>query len=147
MNARGRLSRALAATALAMTGLATTALGGCAVGPKYAVPALPAGAAAPLATDAVDPTAPPDAWWRLYADPRLDAYVAEALDPVAGPVSVISDTDYLEPAHRTQIEQAHGRNLAGIQSMITSAPPPAMICSGAMSGPPGLIVTSRLASL
>lgn len=46
------------------------------------------------------------------------AYVAEALNPRAGPVSVISDTDYLEPAHRSQIEQAHRRNLAGIQSMI-----------------------------
>src|SRR5580704_15671417 len=35
----------------------------------------------------------------------------------------------------------------GIQSMITSAPPPAITCSGAMSGPPGLIVTSRSTSL
>ena len=35
----------------------------------------------------------------------------------------------------------------GIQSTITSAPPPAMTCGGAMSGPPGLIVTSRPASL
>jgi hypothetical protein len=32
---------------------------------------------------------------------------------------------------------------AGIQSMMTSAPPPAMTCGGAMSGPPGLMVTSR----
>src|ERR1700730_14959350 len=31
----------------------------------------------------------------------------------------------------------------GIQSTVTSAPPPAMICGGATSGPPGLIVTSR----
>src|ERR1700758_1615322 len=35
----------------------------------------------------------------------------------------------------------------GIQSTVTSAPPPAMICGGATSGPPGLIVTSRPASL
>src|SRR5579883_135533 len=35
----------------------------------------------------------------------------------------------------------------GIQSMTTSAPPPAMTCGGATSGPPGLIVTSRPASL
>ena len=34
----------------------------------------------------------------------------------------------------------------GIQSTITSAPPPAITCGGAMSGPPGLIVTSRPAS-
>jgi len=31
---------------------------------------------------------------------------------------------------------------AGIHSTITSAPPPAITCGGAMSGPPGLIVTS-----
>ena len=30
---------------------------------------------------------------------------------------------------------------AGIHSTITSAPPPATTCGGAMSGPPGLIVT------
>ena len=36
---------------------------------------------------------------------------------------------------------------AGIQSTMTSAPPAAITCSGAMSGPPGLIVTSRPASL
>src|SRR5208282_5894019 len=30
----------------------------------------------------------------------------------------------------------------GIQSTTTSAPPPASTCSGATSGPPGLIVTS-----
>ena len=29
----------------------------------------------------------------------------------------------------------------GIQSITTSAPPPAITCAGAMSGPPGLIVT------
>src|SRR6516165_8448719 len=35
----------------------------------------------------------------------------------------------------------------GIQSTITSAPPPAITCGGATSGPPGLMVTSRPASL
>src|SRR5882757_15977 len=35
----------------------------------------------------------------------------------------------------------------GIQSMITSAPPPAMTWGGATSGPPGLMLTSRSASL
>ena len=35
----------------------------------------------------------------------------------------------------------------GIQSTITSAPPPAMTWLGLMSGPPALIVTSRPASL
>src|SRR5215208_3304747 len=35
----------------------------------------------------------------------------------------------------------------GIQSTITSAPPPAITWGGAMSGPPGLIVTSSPAAL
>src|SRR3984885_15379550 len=35
----------------------------------------------------------------------------------------------------------------GIQSTTTSAPPPAITCGGATSGPPGLMVTSRPASL
>ena len=34
----------------------------------------------------------------------------------------------------------------GIQSTMTSAPPPAITCGGAMSGPPGLMVTSSPAS-
>ena len=36
---------------------------------------------------------------------------------------------------------------AGIHSTTTSAPPPAMTCGGAISGPPGLIVTSSPTSL
>jgi NodT family efflux transporter outer membrane factor (OMF) lipoprotein len=56
-------------------------LAGCAVGPRYQPPAPPTGAEAPLVS--VDPArearaAPPDAWWRLYDDPRLDALVARA---------------------------------------------------------------------
>ena len=35
---------------------------------------------------------------------------------------------------------------AGIHSMMTSAPPAAITCGGAMSGPPGWIVTSSPAS-
>src|SRR6202521_1259786 len=35
----------------------------------------------------------------------------------------------------------------GIQSTTTSAPPPAITCGGATSGPPGLMMTSRPASL
>src|ERR1700733_6479262 len=34
-----------------------------------------------------------------------------------------------------------------LQSTVTSAPPPASTCGGATSGPPGLMVTSRPASL
>lgn len=57
-------------------------LSSCHVGPNYQPPALPQGAAAPLVTvnPAVEtPTPPPDAWWHLYNDPRLDALVQEAL--------------------------------------------------------------------
>ena len=35
----------------------------------------------------------------------------------------------------------------GIQSITTSAPPPAMTCGGATSGPPALMVTSSFSSL
>jgi NodT family efflux transporter outer membrane factor (OMF) lipoprotein len=56
-------------------------LWGCAVGPRYQPPTPPAGAGAALT--GLDPAAetalaPPDAWWRLYRDPRLDGYLAEA---------------------------------------------------------------------
>jgi NodT family efflux transporter outer membrane factor (OMF) lipoprotein len=55
---------------------------GCRVGPHYHAPAVPAGAEAPLVS--VDPAVaapapPPDAWWRLYNDSRLDELVREAL--------------------------------------------------------------------
>jgi NodT family efflux transporter outer membrane factor (OMF) lipoprotein len=55
--------------------------GGCRVGPNYRPPALAEGAAGPLvsggaATDATQ--GPPDAWWTLYQDPRLDALLPEA---------------------------------------------------------------------
>jgi NodT family efflux transporter outer membrane factor (OMF) lipoprotein len=63
--------------ALALAALAS----GCAVGPTYRPPTPPAGAVAPLVS--VNPAqesdaAPPDDWWRLYDDPRLDAYLGEA---------------------------------------------------------------------
>jgi len=57
-------------------------LAACRVGPNYHVPALPSGAQAPLVslnTAVETPAAPPDAWWRLYNDSRLDALVEEAL--------------------------------------------------------------------
>ncbi|HEX2789346.1 MAG TPA: efflux transporter outer membrane subunit [Steroidobacteraceae bacterium] len=57
-------------------------LAACRVGPNYHAPALPVGAEAPLTSlnaSAETPTPPPDAWWRLYDDSRLDALVQEAL--------------------------------------------------------------------
>ena len=63
-------------------GAAVVALAACRAGPNYHAPALPRGTEAPLvslntAAEAAAP--PPDAWWRLYDDPRLDALVQEAL--------------------------------------------------------------------
>jgi len=57
-------------------------LAACRVGPNYHTPALPTGTEAPLVslnTAAETPALPPDAWWRLYEDARLDALVQEAL--------------------------------------------------------------------
>ena len=54
----------------------------CRAGPNYHAAALPAGAEAPLVSVnplAETPTPPPDAWWRLYDDSRLDALMQEAL--------------------------------------------------------------------
>jgi NodT family efflux transporter outer membrane factor (OMF) lipoprotein len=54
----------------------------CHVGPNYRPPALPEGAAAPLVgvnTALETPAPPPDAWWHLYSDSRLDDLVQEAL--------------------------------------------------------------------
>jgi NodT family efflux transporter outer membrane factor (OMF) lipoprotein len=68
-----RLLPALAAAVLA--------LAGCVVGPNYRAPSAPQGAAGPLlSASPVETTtaATPDDWWRLYSDPRLDGYVAEA---------------------------------------------------------------------
>jgi NodT family efflux transporter outer membrane factor (OMF) lipoprotein len=58
------------------------ALVACRAGPNYETPALPSGAEAPLVSlnaAAETPAQPPDDWWRLYNDPRLDALVQEAL--------------------------------------------------------------------
>ncbi|HEY0749316.1 MAG TPA: TolC family protein [Steroidobacteraceae bacterium] len=57
-------------------------LAACRAGPNYHAPAPPPGAEAPLISlnTAVEiPAAPPDAWWRLYTDSRLDELIEEAL--------------------------------------------------------------------
>jgi NodT family efflux transporter outer membrane factor (OMF) lipoprotein len=66
----------------AMAGAIILFLVSCHVGPNYRPPALPDGAAAPLvsANSSIESaTPPPDAWWHLYSDPRLDDLVQEAL--------------------------------------------------------------------
>ena len=58
------------------------ALAACRVGPNYHAPALPSGAASPLISldaSVETPQPPPDRWWWLYNDSRLDALVEEAL--------------------------------------------------------------------
>jgi len=72
-----RIGQILAASA-AMGAL----LAGCRVGPSYHAPQVPAGAESSLVSldSALETTAsPPDAWWRLYNDSRLDELVQEAL--------------------------------------------------------------------
>jgi NodT family efflux transporter outer membrane factor (OMF) lipoprotein len=67
---------------LAMGAFITVSLGACRVGPSYHAPELPSGAGASLASlnpAAETAAAPPDAWWRLYNDSRLDALVEDAL--------------------------------------------------------------------
>jgi NodT family efflux transporter outer membrane factor (OMF) lipoprotein len=67
----------------AVLGAVTIAsLAACRVGPNYHPPVLATGSEAPLVslnTSAETPEPPPDAWWRLYEDKRLDALVQEAL--------------------------------------------------------------------
>ena len=65
-----------------VVGAAIVVLAACRVGPNYHAPTLPTGTEAPLVSlNAAAETAapPPDAWWRLYDDSRLDALVQEAL--------------------------------------------------------------------
>ena len=66
---------------VAILSILLTLAAGCRVGPDYREPALPAGAEAPLVsmTAQAESTAePPDDWWRLYSDSRLDALLQEA---------------------------------------------------------------------
>lgn len=79
------VSRPTAVAARAWAGLLTATLlllSACAVGPNYHTPAPPPGARAPfvsLNSTLETAAAPPNAWWRLYSDPRLDSLVQQAL--------------------------------------------------------------------
>jgi NodT family efflux transporter outer membrane factor (OMF) lipoprotein len=86
-----RTARVLAAAAIM-----ASCLSACRVGPNYRAPAPPTGATEPLqSVDASIETsaAPPDAWWRLYNDPRLDALVQEALS--ANQNLAVADANFL----------------------------------------------------
>jgi len=66
----------------AMGAVIVAPLTGCRVGPNYHAPALPPGAETPLTSlnaSTEVPAPPPDAWWKLYDDSRLDGLVQEAL--------------------------------------------------------------------
>jgi len=66
----------------ALTSVTLACLAACQVGPNYKPPVAPSGSEAALVSldRALEtPVAPPDAWWRLYDDPRLDPLVQEAL--------------------------------------------------------------------
>jgi NodT family efflux transporter outer membrane factor (OMF) lipoprotein len=68
--------------AAVVSGMVAASVAACRVGPNYHAPALPKNAEAPLVSlkeSAETTAAPPDAWWRLYSDPRLDELVQEAL--------------------------------------------------------------------
>jgi NodT family efflux transporter outer membrane factor (OMF) lipoprotein len=72
----------LAALALTLVTLGALPLAACRVGPNYHAPAAPKGAEGSLVSikpdlESSDPS--PDAWWRLYEDPRLDELVSQAL--------------------------------------------------------------------
>jgi NodT family efflux transporter outer membrane factor (OMF) lipoprotein len=74
------MSRLYRTVAIGITVMAS--LTACRVGPNYRAPALPSGAETPLTSlnpSAEVATPPPDAWWKLYDDPRLDELVQEAL--------------------------------------------------------------------
>lgn len=101
-------------------------LAGCALGPDYAPPAPPAGAAAPLAAAAPGLTSPgsgPDDWWQLYDDPRLNALIAQAFaantDLQAAEANLAAARAIYEGARALQLPQTdlspsatYGRNAA-----------------------------------
>lgn len=65
-----------------LSGAAALALAGCAVGPNYESPAPAAPSQQPFASGAspvFTGDEPPGRWWSLFADPRLDALVEQAL--------------------------------------------------------------------
>lgn len=83
-----------------------SSLAACRVGPNYQRPLLPVGAEASLVSlnpVAETPALPPDAWWRLYEDSRLNALVQEALQ--ANRTLVAADANFA--AARAAVSAVH----------------------------------------
>jgi len=79
---------------------------GCAVGPDYAAPDFASPSSwtnAPAAADAKSTEAALDAWWRVFADPTLNALMDEA---VAGNADVASAKAKIREARATRREAA-----------------------------------------
>ena len=94
--------------AVALGVVTIASLAACRVGPNYHAPVLPTGTEAPLVslnTAAETPALPPDAWWRLYEDSRLDGLVQEALQ--ANRTLAAADANFA--AARTVISTAHAQ--------------------------------------
>jgi NodT family efflux transporter outer membrane factor (OMF) lipoprotein len=89
-----------------LVALTLATLAGCRVGPNYHAPAAPVGAEVPLVSmnaQAETPNPPPDAWWRLYDDRRLDALVQEGL--LANRTLAAADANFA--AARAAVSVAH----------------------------------------
>ena len=92
----------------AVTLCAIASLAACRVGPNYHPPRLPTGTEAPLVSlnaAAETPAPPPDAWWHLYEDSRLDALVQEALQ--ANRTLVAADANFA--AARAALSAVHAQ--------------------------------------
>jgi len=96
--------------------LGAVAIAGCAVGPDYHAPQPPSGSQAPLVDvdlKSAGAAEPPDAWWRLYSDPKLDALILEAFhadsDLAAAEANIASARAVLDEARagRTPSTDVH----------------------------------------
>ncbi len=127
MNARATIARSDATRPLCTLSallLLSALLSACKVGPNYQRPPTPAGADAPLVSmNAAAETvgSPPDDWWQLYHDPRLDAFIQEAFDAnrqlaaaeanFAAATAVVSGARVgLYPATNASFGGIHGRD-------------------------------------
>jgi NodT family efflux transporter outer membrane factor (OMF) lipoprotein len=93
---------------VAVGAVIAASLAACRVGPNYHAPPLPSGTAAPLVSlnPAAETTSlPPDAWWRLYNDSRLDALIQEALQ--ANRTLVAADANFA--AARAVLSAVHAQ--------------------------------------